>query len=131
MKNVLRQCLFKNQFFKNQFKCFTRTTSFSFKNKINLFYKHVHPDVLGSECPSEYRKTNESSVKELNNYIETLGKTNTKYDNKIIDFYIKVEEKDDNSADDKLNIVFSKISINLEKVEPATQDSTKIGLQMK
>jgi hypothetical protein len=119
----------KSNFFKINFKAFTnlRTNSFSFKNKINLFYKHVHPDILGSTCPPEFRKVNESSVQDLNNYIENLGKINSKYDTKTIDFYIKIED----NLTEKPIITFSKISLNLDKIEPSSQESTKINLQLK
>jgi hypothetical protein len=46
----------------------------SFKNKINLLYKTVHPDVLGANCPNDLRKINEKSMQELNLYIESLDK---------------------------------------------------------
>ena len=63
------------------------TLPLSFKNKINMFFKHVHPDVLGADCPPEYRKTNEKSVQEINSYLEHIDKGN-KFEGKVINFYI-------------------------------------------
>jgi hypothetical protein len=131
MLKKLGRSLLAMKLFKNNFRTFNTRTSgtFSFKNKINLFYKHVHPDILGSTCPNEYRKINESSVQDLNNYIESLGKMNSKFQNKLIDFYIKIEDLDEDS--NKSGISFSKLTINLEKIEPSTLDSNKISLQLK
>jgi hypothetical protein len=125
MKN-LKSFILKSNLFKLTFKSFSKNT-FSFKNKLNLFYKHVHPDILGSTCPNEFRKINESSVQDLNNYIDSLTKINSKFENKLIDFYIKIEGQEDS----KTNISFTKISINLEKIEPSQPDSSKINLQLK
>jgi hypothetical protein len=126
----LKTLIVKLNLFKfNVRKFTTRSTSFTFKNKINSFYKHVHPDILGSTCPSEFRKINETSLQDLNNYIESLGKLNSKFDNKIINFYIKVEDTNEDIG--KTNISFSKLSINLEKIQPSLADSFKINLQLK
>lgn len=103
--------------------------SFSFRNKLNLLYKHIHPDVLGLTCPNEFRSINEKSMQEFNSYVECLEKLNTKFDNKTIDFYIKIEEKD--KKEDKINITYSKININLDKIETNISETNKISMQMK
>lgn len=115
----------KNTFYKYTIKHFA--ISMSFKNKINSLFKHVHPDILGMECPSEFRKTNESSVQDLNNYLESLDKGN-KFLNQNIDFYIKIEEKDKN---EKLHTTYSKLSVNLEQIDPNTSQTNRITLQLK
>jgi hypothetical protein len=102
--------------------------SFSFKNKLNLLFKHIHPDVLGSTCPNEYRTVNEKSMQDFNSYIECLEKSNTKFDNKAIDFYVKIEEK---SKEEQLNISFSKVSINLDPIDTNISETNKISMQIK
>jgi hypothetical protein len=101
----------------------------SFKNKINLFYKHVHPDILGASCPTEYRTTNEKSIQELNSYIDSLDK-GIKFENKIIKFYITLEEKDTKN-EDKIKTHYSNLELKLEDIKHQSSASNRITIQMK
>lgn len=100
----------------------------SFKNRINSLFKLVHPDVLGSECPDDFRKTNEKSVQDLNAYIETLDKDGNKFENKIITFYVAISQK---QKDDSMKVNFPKFEVKLEEIKPNTSKSNKVSLQLK
>ena len=114
-------------FIKLQKKNFAVTLSF--KNKINMFYKHVHPDILGGTCPVEYRTTNEKSMQELNSYIESLDK-GVKFESKNLKFYITLEEQDKNN-EDKKKINYSTLDLKLDEIKQQTSQSNRITIQMK
>jgi hypothetical protein len=99
----------------------------SFKNKINTFYKFVHPDVLGAKCPNELRRENEKSVQNLNAYIESLDK-GTKFESKNLLFYIALEQKD---KKDETKVTFPKVEIKLDEIKPNTSQSNRATLQLK
>ena len=113
----------------NKFPVRNFAVALSFKNKINMFYKHVHPDILGATCPNEYRTTNEKSIQELNSYIESLDK-GIKYENKIIKFYITLEEKD-TKKEDKIKTHYSNLEIKLEDIKHQSSASNRVTIQMK
>ena len=99
----------------------------SFKNKINSFYKFVHPDVLGAKCPDELRKENEKSVQNLNAYLESLDK-GTKFEAKNLIFYIALEQK---NKKEEVKITFPKFEIKLDEIRQNTSQSNRITLQLK
>lgn len=115
--------------FKNFYNIQKRTFAMplSFKNKINTFYKFVHPDVLGEKCPNELRKENEKSVQNLNAYIESLDK-GTKFESKNLLFYIALEQKDNK---DETKVTFPKLEIKLDEIKPNTSQSNRGTIQIK
>jgi len=94
-----------------------------------MFYKHVHPDILGGTCPVEYRTTNEKSMQELNSYIESLDK-GVKFESKNLKFYITLEEQDKNN-EDKKKINYSTLDLKLDEIKQQTSQSNRITIQMK
>ena len=46
--------------------------SFKQKNKLNEFFKHVHPDILGN-APERVREENTRSLKSLNSYLDCVS----------------------------------------------------------
>lgn len=115
-----------NQFYNISIKNFA--IPLSFKNKINNFYKYVHPDVLGSTCPEDYRKNNEKSVQDLNSYMDCLDK-GSKFDAKNLTFYIKIEHK--KNKKEEITIIFQKLEIMLEEIKSQTSQSNRVTLQLK
>ncbi len=119
----------KNNFFNNIKRHFS--LSLSFKNKMNSFFKYVHPDVLGGgDTPEEYRKTNEKSIQEVNSYLEDLSKSTNFVDKKTLYFYIKIEKKKPGIKENSQSL-FEKISIDLEKLKPEMTESNKFSIQSK
>lgn len=101
----------------------------SFKNKINSFFKYVHPDVLGHETPEEYRKTNEKSIQEINSYLENLSESTNFFEKKTIYFYVKIDKK--TNKDNAQQNLFEKISIDLDNLKPEMSQSNKFAIQSK
>lgn len=91
---------------------------FSFKNKLNLFLKHVHPDILGGECPKIFKEENEKSIQELKQYIDNI-ESSAPNSNKSLEFNIAVENKIT-----KLTI-YKKIEVKLEETKPASENTLK------
>lgn len=102
--------------------------SLSFKNKINSFFKYVHPDVLGGDTPEEYRKTNEKSIQEINSYLENLSEATNFVEKKTLYFYVKIDKK---VGKDKSENLFEKIYIDLENLKPEMTQSNKFAIQSK
>jgi hypothetical protein len=100
----------------------------SFKTKINTLLKNIHPDILGSNCPNEFRKINERCVQELNSYIECLDKGGAKFENKNLDFYIVTADK---TTDDKEKSTFSKLNLTLDEISSKMNQTNRISLQLK
>ena len=124
-KNIVHNVNLKNNFYKFPLKTFA--IPLSFKNKINSFYKYVHPDVLGATCPNDFRKENERSVQELNSYLDCLDQ-GTKFDNKNLTFYLAIEQK---NKKEEIKITFPKLEIRLEEIKPQTSQSNRVTLQLK
>ena len=108
------------------------SVSLSFKNKINSFYKYVHPDVLGRDTPEEYTKLNERSIQEFNSYIDNLNEPNF-FEKKTIHFYIKLEKKNsaNESTEEKSTNFYEKISLDLDSIKPDISQSNKFAIQSK
>jgi len=102
--------------------------SLSFKNKMNSFFKYVHPDVLGREAPEDYRKINEKSIQEINSYLNYLNSETNLYEKKTLYFYIRIEK---NVGKDKSHELYEKISIELENLKPEMSQSNKYAIQSK
>lgn len=104
---------------------------FSYKQKLNFLYKHIHPDILGPVCPLEFKTKNEKAVKELNLYVESL-ETGLKYDSINLEFFVKVEEskKDLQSQikDNNLNLfpTYSKLNLQLDELKPNSKHNKLI-----
>ena len=77
--------------------------SYSFRNKMNQFFKKVHPDIIGTITSNNTNNTknndnilnlekikleNQRSMQEINNFIESL-KTGTNFEEKSVSFNIK------------------------------------------
>jgi len=101
----------------------------SFKNKINSFFKFIHPDVLGNSASEEIRKNNENSIKEFNSYLENLDNSQ-KFEKKTLYFYIKIEKKSSFNSE-KQNDYFEKISVDLKEVNQNISDANKYAIQSK
>ena len=82
------------------------------KSKLSVFFKSVHPDLLGS-APAEYRTHNSNSMQDLNNYINSLeqnvGAPYTK-----IEFYIKSTTSDKEYAKHKIELLAIKPNVSSE-----------------
>ena len=100
----------------------------SFKNKINSFFKYVHPDVLGEDTPDDYRRMNEKSIQEVNSYLENLSETTNFFERKTLYFYVKIEKKLGKENGQNL---FEKISIDLENLKPEMTQSNKFAIRSK
>jgi hypothetical protein len=112
-------------FYKFQIKYFS--LPLSFKNKINSFFKIVHPDILGKDCPPEYRRENEKSVQNLNSYLDCLDKGN-KFENKNVIFYVAIGQKNKN---EEIIISYQKFELKFEDIKIGTAQSNRVTLQLK
>jgi hypothetical protein len=83
----------------------------------------VHPDILGSKCPGEYKSINDKSIQEMNAYLECLDKGGN-YENKTIKFYVEVNESEEKSN-------FPEIEIKLTEIKQQAVQSSRITTQMK
>ena len=125
-KYITTKSLYKStKFF---FSIQTSNSSFSLKNKINQFFKHVHPDVLGNECPVELKKHNERSMQEINSYIDSLNNNNG-FEAKQIDFYYKIENEILSNEFEEA-IEYKKAFISLDNITKGVSTSKKLSLQM-
>ena len=118
----------KSVLFKYQRKCFS---SFVLKNKINSLFMHIHPDVLGKDCPNQYKVNNEKAIQELNFYSESIEK-GTAFKEKTLEAYISVE-KTDTKSNTKSKISYKKISFTLDAINSNSlvTQSAKISFQLK
>jgi hypothetical protein len=91
----------------------TQPQSMTFKNKLNTFYKYVHPDVLGTNCPSDFKKNNERSMQELNSYLDAMEKGESIRDKKELLFYTKKTEEKGG-----IDVMYHKLHIYLEEIKP-------------
>lgn len=94
-------------------------SQFSFKNKLNLFLKHVHPDILGGDCPKLLKQENEKAIQEFKQYIDNVEK-NYPNSSRKLEFNIMIENK---MVKHKVN--YRKIEIDLDETQPS-QEKTLI-----
>ena len=100
-------------------------SQFSFKNKINLFLKHVHPDILGGDCPKHLKQENEKAIQELKQYIENVEQNNPNSSKKL-EFNIAIENKIV-----KNKILYKKIEIDFDETQPNNDKNLTTTHQMK
>lgn len=120
--------IYFNKKFSNTFLKFSKkyfSMPLTFKNKINNFFKFVHPDVLGRNCPEEIKQINEKSMQEINLYIDSLDK-GLKFENKTIEFFIEVQQKDDKG--DFISS-YTKYSVDLDSISPDNFSMNKLVLK--
>jgi hypothetical protein len=100
-------------------------SQFSFKNKMNLFLKHVHPDILGGDCPKQLKQENEKAIQEFKQYIDNVEKN---YPNsaKKLEFNITIENKMV-----KQKVLYKKIEIDLEETQPSNEKNLTTSHLMK
>ena len=100
-------------------------SQFSFKNKLNLFLKHVHPDILGGDCPKQLKVENEKSIQEFKQYIDNI-ESNFPNSSKKLEFNIAIEHKMK-----KHSLSYKKIVINLDETVPSSEKNLITTHQLK
>ena len=106
--------------------------STSFKNKINSFFKFIHPDVLGNNATEDIRKNNENSIKEFNSYLENLDNSQ-RFEKKTLFFYVKIDKRSLSINNKNENPIeqYEKISVELKELNQDISDSNKYAIQSK
>ena len=100
-------------------------SQFSFKNKLNLFLKHVHPDILGGDCPKQLKQENEKSIQEFKQYIDNVEQ-NFPNSTKKLEFNIAIENKMKTAK-----LSYKKIEINLDETNPSSEKNLITTHQLK
>ncbi len=135
-KNFFNLCFLQKKVYNDHY-YFSKITkknfsiSLSFKNKLNSFFKYVHPDVLGRDTPEDYRKTNEKSIQEINSYLDNLNSIPNFFEKKTIYFYIKIEINQNKEKNSSSKDLYEKVSVDLEILKPDMTQSNKFAIQSK
>jgi len=61
---------------------------------------HIHPDILGKDCPNEYKTTNEKALQDINSYMESIDQ-GLVYKEKTIEVYISLDTNEGKENKDK------------------------------
>ena len=96
---------------------------------------HIHPDVLGKDCPNDYRKNNEKALQDINLYAESIEK-GLVFEDKPLEIYINItvtQTQNEDLVNIKQKSQYKKVSFHLDGIKSnsvATQ-SAKLSFQMK